>query len=86
MASGDPPKVFQPNGARTGLKVPPKDASEFGGHAGMAEDFVPYGHGLTPAEAARYERKIDPSMLVDPATGKLVQRGDPIRPIGNTGA
>lgn len=83
MAAG---KVFQPNGARTGLKVPPKDASEFGGHAGMAEDFVDYGHGLTAAEAARYERRIDPSMVRNPADGSLGPNVDPIRPSGNTGA
>lgn len=83
MAAG---KVFQPSTARTGLKSPPKDASEYGGHDGSGADWVPYGHGLTAAEAAAYERSIDPSQLVDPATGKLIARSEPIRPVGNTGA
>jgi hypothetical protein len=47
---------------------PPADASEYGGHAGMAEDWVPYGHELSAAELARAARREDP----DPPVGRQI--------------
>jgi hypothetical protein len=47
----------------SGFKQPPKDASEFGGHAGQGVDWQDYGHvDLTPEEVVRgvYQESPDP--------------------------
>jgi hypothetical protein len=55
-------------GMRDGLTQPPKNATEFGGHEGMAEDWAPYGH---TEEVAPAKEKLRPiyQESPDPAPG-----------------
>lgn len=55
-------------GGVPGFATPPGDATEFGGHKGQSEDWVAYGHTLTPAEEARAERRESP----DPVEGRRI--------------